>query len=212
MKLYIMKEKMSGFEKMTNCKDMGVKLLALCLFSTMMLLFSPSLMRAQSVGCLPSAMPMQCNFDSDSATAANVRGILPDCWDFVFMGSDSTYAPHVSPDFAPDSNALLLTAGDSSIYGTSNCVMMPAFAADFDALGITFTTKMENDTIGQLTFGYWHSEGLVSYFVPIQVIPSSTSAVEHFFSLRELSLTSADRIAFSWSNNDTCAHCSSLPA
>ena len=198
---------MSGFEKMTNCKDMVVKLLALCLFSTMMLLFSPSLMRAQSVGCLPSAVPMQFDFDSDSATVADVRGILPDCWEPVFMGSDSIYAPHVSADFAPDSNALLLTAGDSSIYGISNCVIMPAFASDYDALGITFTTKMENDTIGQLTLGYWHTEGFVSYFTPIQVVPNSTSEVEHFVSLRGLSLTSDDRLTFSWSNNDTCAHC-----
>ena len=101
----------------------------------------------------------------------------------------------------------MLTAGDSSIYGTSNCVILPALAADFNALGISFTTKMENDTIGQLSFGYWHTEGMVSYFTPIQVVPSSTSVVEHFVSLSELSLTSDDRLTFSWSNNDTCAHC-----
>ena len=203
-----MKEKMYGLEKMMRHEINGRNLLAVCLFFVMILLFSPSLMRAQSQDCPAAAVPMLCNFDSDSATAADVRGILPDCWEPVFMGSDSTYAPHVSPDFAPDSNALLLTAGDSSIYGTSNCVILPAFAADYSALGITFTTKMENDTIGQLTFGYWHTEGMVSYFTPIQVVPSSTSAVEHFVSLRELSLTSDDRLALSWSNNDTCAHCS----
>ena len=202
-----MKEKISWSVKWMNQKNNGGRMLSLCVFSAMLLLFSLSSMRAQSVDCPAAAVPMTCNFDGDSATHADVRGVLPQCWDFVFVGSDSTYAPHVSADFAPDSNSLLLTAGDSSIFGTSNCVMLPAFAADYNVLGITFTTKMENDTLGQLTFGYWHSEGLVSYFTPIQVIPSDTDAVEHFVSLSEVSLTADDRLAFSWANTDTCAHC-----
>ena len=202
-----MKEKISWSEKWMNQKNNGGRMLSLCVFSAMLLMMSFSSLRAQSVDCPAAAVPMTCNFDSDSATVWNERGILPDCWDFVFLGSDSTYAPHVSADFAPDSNALLLTAGDSSIYGTSNCVLLPALAADFNVLGITFITKMENDTLGHLAFGYWHNDGMVSYFVPIQVIPSDTDAVAHFVSLREVSLTTDDRLAFSWSNNDTCAHC-----
>ena len=69
-----MKEKMYGLEKMMRHENKGKNLLAACLFFVMMLLFSPSLVRAQSQDCPAAAVPMLCNFDSDSATAADVRG------------------------------------------------------------------------------------------------------------------------------------------
>ncbi len=162
--------------------------------------------RAQS-DCAPQRVPLTEGFETVTGTAWNVRGELPSCWEYIFMGSDSTYSPHVSADYAVEGQAALLAAGNGGLYGISNCLLFPEMAASFQDVSITFYSKMETDTAGRLSLGYWHSDGMASYFIPLIDIASSLNFTGHYYSLRDYTIPAGDRLAFSWSNTDSCAHC-----
>lgn len=163
--------------------------------------------RAQS-DCAPQRVPLTEGFETVTGTAWNVHGELPACWDYIFMGTDSTYAPHVSADYADEGQAVLLAAGNGGTYGISNCLLFPKIAASYQDISITFYSKMETDTAGHLSLGYWHFDGIVSYFVSLADIESSLEQTGHYYSLRDYAIPAGDRLAFAWSNNDSCAHCS----
>lgn len=174
------------------------------LFLVMVLLLAGPLCAQEP--CAPLAVPSSFDFESTTATSWNVRGELPECWNFVFMGNDSTYVPHISADSAINGNSILMAAGIEPALGKVNCVVLPAINASYSDISIAFQTKMSRNA-GTLSLGYWHTDGVASYFVNLIPISTSTSTVSHFYSLRDLVIPEGDHLAFSWSVNDSCALC-----
>ena len=205
MNLYDMNRKSTfsaGVDKKRTACSFGARIL---LFLTICIAVAlPS--RAQQE-CEPLPVPSLTDFDTVTPAAWNERGMLPECWDFVFMGNDSTYTPHVTADTTAIGNSVVLIAGDEPQYGSVNCLLLPHFASPYDALAITFQVRMDNDTTGDLALGYWHVDGPASYFVALEVLPRTTYDSLYTFNLRGRNIPEGDRLAFSWGNNDTCAQC-----
>lgn len=205
-----MKQKKLFSEKVIDCGQRCASWTKIVLFFAMVLSMSmPRVMAQQEeVGeCNPIQVPAAINFQSDSATAWNVRGVMPQCWNFTFLGSDSTYAPHVYTDSTLVGNGLLFTAGRESEYGTVCRVLMPVIAQHYQDLSVTFRTQMENVALGNFEFGFLYDVDNMVYFVKLADIPNTDTVSAHTFSLRDANIPDGCRLVFTWKNTDTCAHC-----
>lgn len=208
-----MKQKKSFSEKVIEFGQCCASWTRIALFFALVLLLSvPSVMAQQesTEDCSPVEVPVAIDFQSDSATAWNVRGILPKCWDFNFLGTDSIYVPHVFADSSAAGNGILFTAGREAEYGTMCRVLMPVIAQHYQDLSITFRTQMENVALGNFEFGYLYDIDDMFYFVKLADIPNSDTVATHTFSLRESNIPDGCRLVFTWKNTDTCAHCTLL--
>ena len=142
-----------------------------------------------------------------STTTSDANGFLPDCWDYVFTGSNSDYKPHLyNGTYSPraNNNCIVMTIGGAA-QGSSNLVVMPTF----DTLAgkwMTFATAMQTATNGALTIGYVTSLD-PSTFVMIDTIPNNyySNAATRYV-LHEVFVNTVPegaRIAFKWAKNGT---------
>ena len=160
-----------------------------------------------TVTCNPVEVPFVCDFDADSATAWNQRGVLPDCWQWIGNGTDTAYAPHVSVDFAIQNASLLMLSGDSALFGTDHYVILPYLSNSLNDLELDFMYKTERAGVGVFSYGYVHPVGDTLQFVPLDTLLSSGFATAHTQNLQDVAIPDSARLAFCWHNTDSAAYC-----
>ncbi len=191
---------------------------ALCQSRPMILLAALLLLSVTTVWAVPVADSVpeyvistkyERDFESDSATAWNVRGILPEGWTFMFSGTDTALAPHVSADYSTTGNAILMASGNDAAYGESNVVILPQITIPLENLTLTFYSQMESGSRGRLEFGCVYQEGDSLVFQSFVSYSNTLSPMEHTCYLRTFAPYPANhRLAFRWKNQDSAAHCS----
>jgi hypothetical protein len=115
------------------------------------------------IDCSGAAVPYFENFSGVTATASNVSGELPACWDYYWNGSNAAYAPHIISNGCyqyisniPD-NALLFVAGSYTGYGSSAVVRLPHFADSLQRLVLALDYRFESSSCGTLSVGWFDS-------------------------------------------------------
>ena len=166
-----------------------------------------SVVEMPAVTCDPVEVPFVCDFDADSATAWNQRGVLPDCWHWIGNGTDTAYAPHISVDFAIQNASLLMLSGDSALFGTDHYVILPYLSNSLNDLELDFMYKTERAGVGVFSYGYVHPVGDTLQFVPLDTLLSSGFATAHTQSLQDVVFPDSARLAFCWHNTDSAAYC-----
>lgn len=122
--------------------------------------------------------PFTEDFSGYTASSYSSTGVMPLCWDAI---AASTYGPHVSTSYAPNSssnNALVLTSGTNSSYGSPNYAVLPEFTNDLSHYTLTFRSKMESTSYNHLTVGYMTDLDVSTYNV-IETITNTTNAADH---------------------------------
>ena len=115
----------------------------------------------QVFDCSGVSVPYTEDFEGVVATASNVQGSLPGCWQYSWNGSNAAYAPHVIPSNGYQyisnlpSQALFMVAGSSTGYGNRAEVILPRMADSLQTLSIAFDYRFENTNNGTLTVGYY---------------------------------------------------------
>lgn len=153
------------------------------------------------IDCRPKPLPWNEDFEGVIATAANVVGDLPVCWDYSWNGTNVAYAPHViTPtgyQYITDlpSNALFLVVGGYTGYDNTATVTLPHFADSLQHLSIAFDYRFETAALGTLTVGYCDSNGL---FTAVKTLPGHAgSYLRDTISLYAATLSDA-QIALRW--------------
>ncbi len=115
------------------------------------------------IDCSGAAVPYFEDFSGVTATASNVSGELPACWDYYWNGSNAAYAPHIISNGGyqyisniPD-NALLFVAGSYTGYGSSAVVRLPHFADSLQRLVLALDYRFESSSCGTLSVGWFDS-------------------------------------------------------
>ena len=115
------------------------------------------------IDCSGAAVPYFEDFSGVTATASDVSGELPSCWDYYWNGSNAAYAPHIISNGGyqyisniPD-NALLLVAGSYTGYGSSAVVRLPHFADSLQRLVLALDYRFESSSSGTLSVGWFDS-------------------------------------------------------
>lgn len=113
--------------------------------------------------CSTHALPYIEDFSGVTATASNVSGELPACWNYLWNGNNAAYAPHVVTTGGyqyisniPD-NALLFVAGSSTGYGSSAVALLPRFADSLQHLALALDYRFESSSRGTLAVGWFDS-------------------------------------------------------
>ncbi len=110
-----------------------------------------------TVACATIMLPVCFDFEDYASPNSSVYtdAGLPTCWNRVYSGSNSGYAPHVfNGTYAMDYNGIVITSGSVSTYGSTNYVVMPFIDGLHEADIIRFNAWCENSSYGTLTFGY----------------------------------------------------------
>lgn len=205
-----MRQKKMFSEKVLDLGQRCASRMRIVLFFALVLSMAmPSVMAQQeeNADCAPVSAPFAAEFRGDSATAWNARGILPQCWQSHFFGTDSAFAPHIAVDSSLMANAILLSAGREATIGTMVNLLVPMLSNHYQDLSITFHTRMENVAHGRLSFGYWYDFEDITYFMSLENIPATDTLATHTFDLSRYAIPDGCHLAFSWSNNDSCARC-----
>ena len=112
--------------------------------------------------CSPRVIPWTEDFEGVTATASNVVGELPTCWDYHWNGSNVVYAPHViTTGGYPYINnipnhALFMVAGSESGYGNQAEVILPRMGGTMYQLALALDYRFESSSKGTLAVGYYN--------------------------------------------------------
>ena len=110
-----------------------------------------------TVACATIMLPVCFDFEDYASPNSYVStdAGLPTCWNRVYSGSNSGYAPHVfNGTYAMDDNGIVITSGSASTYGSTNYVVMPFIDGLHEDDIIRFNAWCESSSYGTLTFGY----------------------------------------------------------
>lgn len=143
------------------------------------------------------------NFESyETTNSISTFTEQPDCWNFIYGGSSSGYAPHVyNGTYSPTgTNSLVMTSG-SSTYGSDNFAVLPLFSNALNTLEVSFKVKMESSSYGTLYAGYMTNADDASTFVSLATITSSSSPTTYTYALNEQTFPANARLAFKWSHS-----------
>lgn len=136
----------------------------------------------------------------ESTTSYSTFSEQPDCWDFIFTGTGSGYAPHVyNGTYAPSGNNSLVMTSGSETYGSNNYAILPLFTNALNSLEVSFKVKMESSSYGTLYAGYLTNAADASTFVSLETIPNTTTGTSYTYTLNEQTFPANARLAFKWS-------------
>lgn len=112
--------------------------------------------------CSPRVIPWTEDFEGVTATASNVVGELPTCWDYHWNGSNVVYAPHVITMGCYQyiinipNHALFMVAGSESGYGNQAEVILPRMGGTMYQLALALDYRFESSSKGTLAVGYYN--------------------------------------------------------
>ena len=138
------------------------------------------------------------DFESYTASAYSASGVAPDCW---AVGGTSNYTPHV---VVSSGSYAYVHSGTKSLNfcGTSDSycyAILPEFEEALNSLQLSFWTKMESATAGQLFLGYIttaNAEEAATLYIT-DTIPSVTTVTQYEMMLNAMP-DSAARLVFCW--------------
>jgi hypothetical protein len=161
-------------------------------------LMLPWVTQAQS-GC-NFTIPFSENFDGLTGnTSVSTAGATPTCWNFIYTGTSTGYAPHAfSGTYAPNTgnNSLVMTAGTSATYGTATYAILPLITGDISGTLLSFSYKMESLTQGSLSVGYITNVNDATSYVNIGTVVNFKVRAEEVYRLD--SIPANARVAFRW--------------
>ena len=112
--------------------------------------------------CGEQQIPYSQNFNEYTATAYSTAGVMPDCWSYIYNGTNTAYAPHVSnstsysPMSGDDVNYLCAIASTSATetYGNDNIIMLPPVEGGYASRTVSFAARTSSSTNAAVKLGY----------------------------------------------------------
>jgi len=160
-----------------------------------------------TVACATITLPVCFDFEDYASpnSAIDTDAGLPTCWNRIYSGSSSGYAPHVyNGTYAMDANGIVITSGSSSSYGTTNYVVMPFIDGLREDDIIRFNAWWESTSNGTLTFGFMTDPSNAATFSSIGTATAesysggSASTGQNEFTI-PAAMPSGAYLAFQWS-------------
>ena len=160
-----------------------------------------------TVACATITLPVCFDFEDYASPNSSVSSDagLPTCWNRIYSGSSSGYAPHVfNGTYAMDANGIVITSGSSSSYGTTNYVVMPFIDGLREDDIIRFNAWWESTSNGTLTFGFMTDPSNAATFSSIGTATAesysggSASTGQNEFTI-PAAMPSGAYLAFQWS-------------
>ncbi|MBR4585084.1 MAG: fibronectin type III domain-containing protein, partial [Bacteroidales bacterium] len=120
--------------------------------------------------CGDMAVPFTETFSSYTATTYSTAGVMPDCWDAVYNGSNTAYSQHVCnyANYAPmsgdDVNYLFVIASNNTnmaTYGNDNIVMLPPVDGGYANRNVSFVARTSNSANTAVKLGYMNDNNFV---------------------------------------------------
>ena len=159
--------------------------------------------------CGSFTVPFSENFDGlTGTTSISSFSSVPRCWEFIYTGSNTGYAPHVyTGSYAPNAsnNSLVLTAGTAATYGENTYAILPQMTGDLSGNVLSFSYKMENASNGTLSVGYITDVNDATTYVSTNTFTNSTTRTEIEYTFGTVPTNA--RIAFRWSYNSSYYSC-----
>lgn len=155
-----------------------------------------------SVQCAPKQIPYMESFDTCTPVALTAIGVVPECWETVFAGSDEKYRPHVTNDanYSIVNNSLVIfSANQASSIGSVNYAVLPVVASELNGLEFSFKAKRQDWIASGYNFsvGYFNGELLPENYVLLEDIAvRSDVATTYTFSLNGRGIPQGARLAF----------------
>ena len=152
--------------------------------------------------CTPDTIPFHEDFSAYSASTLGARGVMPDCWSFLYNGTDSVYHPHIAID--PNNGILskglvIISSNNSAVIGNNNFVLLPDFVSDLNGLEISFQAFKQYYTVNTyaFAFGYFTGEIAAENFVVLETVPVPSNTASTFrYSLNGRGIPQGARLAF----------------
>ncbi len=120
--------------------------------------------------CGEQQIPYSQNFNEYTATAYSTAGVMPDCWSYIYNGTNTAYAPHVSnstsysPMSGDDVNYLCAIASTSATetYGNDNIIMLPSVEGGYASRTVSFVARTSSSTNAAVKLGYMNGDNFVN--------------------------------------------------
>lgn len=141
-------------------------------------------------------------FESYDGVAYNVEGVTPNCWE---TGGTSTYAaPHVV-DYSVSTSYAYYHSGTKSLNfcasANSFCyAVLPEFVEPLSGLQISFWTRMESATSGQLSLGYIKQSADTIFTLKTY---TNTQTMTQYEEMLDTIPAAAYRLVFLWNHPST---------
>lgn len=151
--------------------------------------------------CPPDTVPFYEDFEAyPAAGLQDTMGVIPDCWEALYAGTDKRFRPHITNDAnnAIDEKGLLLYSSTDAAIGSPNFAVMPPFVNDLNGARLSFSAKrLYTNVPGDLfAVGYFVGDLLVDNFVPLDTIDLNTSVISYSISLNGRGIPQGARLAF----------------
>lgn len=169
---------------------------------------SPTIMVANTMDtvspCTPDTIPFREDFDAYPASSMVAIGVIPDCWDVLFVGSDNRYRPHVTNDASysiANKSLAIFSSNNNTAIGGSNFIVFPLISSDLNGLEISFQAAKQEYFASNynFSFGYFNGEIAAENFVILEnvAVPSVTDGAALFrYSLGGRGIPQGARLAF----------------
>ena len=121
--------------------------------------------------CGDMAVPFTETFTDYTATTYSAAGVMADCWSYIYNGTNTAYAPHVSnsTSYAPmsgaDVNYLFAIASNNTnmaTYGNDNIVMLPPVEGGYASRTVSFAARTSSSTNAAVKLGYMNGNSFVN--------------------------------------------------
>ena len=164
--------------------------------------------------CPPDTIPFRETFDAYPASALTVPGVIPDCWDVIFTGSESKYRPHITDNsyYAISTKSLVIfSANAAAMIGSTNYAVMPLIFSDLNGVELSFQVRKQEHHASNYVFslGYFSGELVAENFVLLEDVPvppfDEQSAASFRYSLNGRNIPQGARLAFRQQGGDNAA-------
>lgn len=153
------------------------------------------------VDCSNYTIPYVEDFEETTATISTVAGVLPNCWQYTWNGSNEAFAPHVIPANGYQymsgitSNALFMVAGSAAGYGNRAEAILPPSPNNLRTLLLALSYRQESATLGTLSVGYVDDNG---DFTPVDTLPGHSGTYRRDTVSFASATDTHSRIALRW--------------
>lgn len=152
--------------------------------------------------CPPDTIPFRENFEAYPASGLASPGVIPDCWDILYGGTNMGYTPHITnaAGWTISNKSLVIYSSDTNTLeiGGANFIVLPTIASDLNGLDISFRAKDCYPGTNNYLFslGYFEGEIVAENFVLLESFTVTGTASNFQYSLNGRGIPQGVRLAF----------------
>lgn len=155
---------------------------------------------SDSTQCVPDTVPFFEDYEGYQATGYNVQGVLPDCWETKYSGTNLGYQAHITMEsyYSIAGKSMVVYSSSHGTIGTPNYAVLPKFVNDLNGTQISFTARRPTTDVpnDRFVLGYFDGGVDTGVFVALETYVLNTSATSYTLSLNGLNIPQGAQLAF----------------